>query len=77
MKVTAIAMASKELEAGATPSEEKLTPMIHFNEESVKAGILHVIEHPHPSSKGVRVRFPEGTVIDGPFAETKEMIGGF
>jgi hypothetical protein len=77
MKVMVIVKASKESEAGAMPSREVLTRMGQFNEELVKAGILLAMEGLHPSSKGVRVRFPEGTVVDGPFAETKELIGGF
>jgi hypothetical protein len=59
------------------PDEEVLTQMGQFNEELVKAGILLAMEGLHPSAKGVRVKFPGGTVIDGPFAETKELIGGF
>jgi hypothetical protein len=77
MKVMVIVKASQESEAGAMPSKEVLTKMGQFNEELVKAGILLGMEGLHPTSKGVRVRFPGGTVIDGPFAETKELIGGF
>jgi hypothetical protein len=77
MKVMVIVKASKESEAGAMPDEEVLTQMGQFNEELVKAGILLAMEGLHPSAKGVRVKFPGGTVIDGPFAETKELIGGF
>ena len=77
MKVMVIVKASQESEAGTMPSKEVLTKMGQFNEELVKAGILLGMEGLHPTSKGVRVRFPGGTVIDGPFAETKELIGGF
>ena len=73
MKVMVIVKASKESEAGAMPDQEVLTKMNQFNEELVKAGILLGMEGLHPTSKGVRVRFPGGTVIDGPFAETKEL----
>jgi hypothetical protein len=74
-----IVKASKESEAGVMPSQQLLTEMGKFNEELVKAGIMLAGEGLHPSSKGVRVEF-EGkkrTVIDGPFAETKELIAGF
>ena len=77
MKVMVIVKASKESEAGAMPDKEVLTKMNQFNQELVKAGILLGMEGLHPTSKGVRVRFPGGTVIDGPFAETKELVGGF
>ena len=77
MKVMVIVKASKESEAGAMPTKEVLAKMGQFNEELVKAGILLSMEGLHPTSKGVRVRFPGGTVVDGPFAETKELIGGF
>ena len=61
------------------PSEQLLTEMGKFNEELVKAGVMLAGEGLHPSSKGARVRFSGGkrTVIDGPFAETKELIAGF
>ena len=77
MRVMVIVKASKESEAGAMPSTEVLSKMGQFNEELVKAGVLLAGEGLHPSSKGVRVRFPGGTVIDGPFTETKELIAGF
>jgi hypothetical protein len=71
--------ASPESEAGVMPSEELLTEMGRFNEELVNAGVLLAGEGLHPSSKGARVRFSgkDRTVIDGPFAETKELIAGF
>jgi len=74
-----IVKASKESEAGVMPSEELLTAMGNYNEELVKAGIMLAGEGLHPSSKGVRVRFSgdQRTVIDGPFAETKELIAGY
>src|SRR6516225_5320387 len=79
MKVMVIVKASKDSEAGVLPSQELLTQMGKYNEELAKAGILLAAEGLHPSSKGVRVRFAgrERTVLDGPFAETKELIAGF
>jgi hypothetical protein len=74
-----IVKANEESEAGIMPSEELLRDMGNFNEELVKAGIMLAGEGLHPSSKGKRVRFSgkDRTVIDGPFAETKELIAGF
>jgi hypothetical protein len=74
-----IVKASKESEAGVMPSEQLLTEMMRYNEELVKAGVLLAGEGLHPSSKGARVRFSgkERKVIDGPFAETKELVAGF
>jgi hypothetical protein len=71
--------ANKESEAGQMPSEKQLTDMGKFNEELVKAGVMLAGEGLHPSSKGKRVRFSgaDRTVIDGPFAETKELVAGF
>jgi hypothetical protein len=71
--------ATKDSEAGVMPSEELLTEMGKYNEELVKAGVMLAGEGLHPSSKGARVRFSgkERTVIDGPFAETKELVAGF
>src|SRR5262245_14263622 len=79
MRVMVIVKANKDSEAGMLPSEEILTEMGKFNEELAKAGLLLAGEGLHPSSKGVRVRFSgnDKTVIDGPFAETKELIAGF
>ena len=79
MRFMVIVKASKESEAGVMPSEELLTAMGNYNEELVKAGIMLAGEGLHPSSKGVRVRFSgdQRTVIDGPFAETKELIAGY
>ena len=80
MRVMAIVKATKDSEAGVMPSEELLAEMGKFNEEMVKAGVLLAGEGLHPSSKGARVSFGgdgERTVIDGPFAETKELIAGF
>jgi hypothetical protein len=74
-----IVKGNDETEAGVLPSEEILAAMGAYNEELVKAGVLLAAEGLHPSSRGARVRF-EGdkrTVIDGPFAETKELIAGF
>jgi hypothetical protein len=71
--------ANRESEAGVLPDEKILTEMGKFNEELVKAGVMLAAEGLHPSSKGARVRFEGGkrTVIDGPFAETKELVAGF
>jgi hypothetical protein len=79
MRVMVIIKANKDTEAGVMPSEQLLTEMGKFNEELVKAGVMLAGEGLHPSSKGKRVRFAGGkrTVIDGPFAETKELIAGF
>ena len=79
MRFLILVKASKESEAGVMPSEQLLTEMGKFNEELVKAGVMLAGEGLHPSSKGARVRFSGGkrTVIDGPFAETKELIAGF
>src|SRR5215831_953684 len=79
MRFMVLVKASKESEAGQMPDKEILTKMGAFNDELVKAGVMLAGEGLQPSSKGVRVRF-EGkkrTVIDGPFAETKELIAGF
>jgi hypothetical protein len=74
-----IVKATKSSEAGALPSEELLTEMGNYNEELTKAGVMLAGEGLHPSSKGARVRFAgaKRTVIDGPFAETKELVAGF
>ena len=79
MKFMVIVKATKDSEAGVMPSVEMLTEMGNFNERLVKAGVMVAGEGLHPSSKGARVRFsgPSRTVIDGPFAETKELIAGF
>ncbi|MFP5247328.1 MAG: YciI family protein [Thermoanaerobaculia bacterium] len=79
MRVMVIVKASRESEAGEMPSEKLLTDMGNYNEELVKAGIMLAGEGLHPSSKGKRVRFSgkDRTVIDGPFAETKELAAGF
>jgi hypothetical protein len=74
-----IVKATKESEAGVLPSTELLADMGKYNEELVKAGVLLAAEGLQPSSKGKRVRFSgeKRTVMDGPFAETKELIAGF
>jgi hypothetical protein len=79
MRFMILVKADADTEAGVLPSEELLTAMGRYNEELVKAGVLLAGEGLHPSSKGARVRFSGGrtTVIDGPFAETKELIAGF
>jgi len=79
MRVMVIVKASRESEAGEMPSEKILTEMGAFNEELVKAGVMLEGEGLHPTSKGKRVKFSgeQRTVIDGPFAESKELIAGF
>jgi hypothetical protein len=74
-----IVKATKNSEAGVMPGEKLLADMGKFNEELVKAGIMLAGDGLHPSSKGKRVRFSGGkkSVIDGPFAETKELVAGF
>jgi hypothetical protein len=79
MRFMVMVKANEDSEAGVMPSEELVTAMAKYNEELVKAGVMLAGEGLQPSSKGARVRFSgkERTVIDGPFAETKELIGGF
>ena len=80
MKFMILIKADKNTEAGVMPSEKLLTDMGKFNEELVKAGVMLAGEGLLPSSKGARVRFEKdgsSTVIDGPFAETKELVAGF
>jgi len=79
MRVMVIVKASKESEAGQMPTKELLTRMGNFNEELVKAGVMLAGDGLHPSSKGKRVKFSgdQPSVVDGPFAETKELIAGF
>src|SRR6266404_4748124 len=79
MRFMVMVKATRESEAGVMPSQELLAEMGKFNEEMVKAGIMLAGEGLQPSSKGARVRFSgnKRTVIDGPFAETKELIAGF
>ena len=79
MRFMVIVKATKDSEAGVLPDQKLLTDMGKFNEELVKAGIMLAGEGLQPSSKGARVRFSgtKRTVIDGPFAETKELIAGF
>ncbi len=79
MRFMVVVKANKDSEAGVMPTREILEAMTKYNEELAKAGVLLAAEGLHPSSKGVRVRFKgnKPTVIDGPFAETKELIAGF
>ncbi len=79
MRVMVIVKATQDSETGCMPSEQLLSEMGAYNEELVKAGVMLAGEGLHPSSKGARVRFSgdQRTVIDGPFAETKELIAGF
>jgi hypothetical protein len=79
MRVMVLIKANEEYEEGALPSEKFFTEMMAFNERLVKAGVMLEGEGLHASSKGKRVRFHNGkvTVVDGPFAETKELLAGF
>jgi hypothetical protein len=79
MRFMILVKADNNSEAGVLPDQQLLTEMGKYNEELVKAGVLLAGEGLHPSSKGARVKFSgsQRTVIDGPFAETKELIAGF
>ena len=80
MRFMVIVKANEDSEQGIMPTEQQLAEMGAFNEELVKAGVMLAGEGLHPSSKGARVRFEKDggtTVIDGPFAETKELVAGF
>jgi hypothetical protein len=79
MRFMVIVKADEDSEAGVLPDEKLLAEMGRYNEELVKAGVMLAGEGLHPSSKGKRVRFSASkrTVIDGPFAETKELVAGF
>ena len=79
MRFVILVKANKDSEAGVMPTSQELTAMGNYNEQLVKAGIMLAGEGLHPSSKGIRVRFGGGkpTTIDGPFAETKELVAGF
>jgi hypothetical protein len=79
MRFMVMVKANEDSEAGVMPSQELLTAMTQYNEELVKAGVLLAADGLQPSSKGKRVRFSgdKRTVVDGPFAETKELIAGF
>ena len=79
MRFMVLVKADKNSEAGVMPSQQLLAEMGKYNEELVKAGVLLAGEGLHPSSKGARVRFSgdKRTVVDGPFAETKELVAGF
>lgn len=79
MRCMVLVKADKDSEAGKMPSAEELTKMGKFNEELVKAGVMLAGEGLHPTSKAKRVRFSgkDRTVIDGPFAETKELVAGY
>ena len=79
MRFMILVKANKDSEAGVMPSEKMLTEMGQFNDELVKAGVLLAGEGLHPSSKGARIKFSgeKRTVVDGPFAEAKELVAGF
>ncbi len=79
MRVMVFVKATEESERGVMPSSEALSAMMAYNEELVKAGVMLAADGLHPSSRGVRVAFSgrEQRVIDGPFAETKELVAGY
>ncbi len=77
MRFMVIVKANEDSEAGVLPSTEELAEMGKFNEELVNAGIMLAGEGLHPTSKGVRIQFPERKVVDGPFTETKELVAGY
>jgi hypothetical protein len=79
MRFAVLVKANKDSEAGVLPSREMLEKMGKFNEQLIKDGVMLAGEGLHSSSKGVRLRFDGGrtTVVDGPFAETKELVAGF
>ena len=79
MRFMIIRKADKDTEAGVMPSEQLLAEMMKYNETMVKAGVMQAGEGLQPSAKGARIKFSAGkpTVVDGPFAETKELIAGF
>jgi len=79
MRFMILVKASKDSEAGVMPKETELAEMGRYNEELVKAGVMLAGEGLHPSSRGVRVQYSGGkrTIVDGPFAETKELVAGF
>ncbi|HEV3232882.1 MAG TPA: YciI family protein [Candidatus Dormibacteraeota bacterium] len=79
MRFMVLVKANPESEAGVLPDQQILTDMTRYNEELVKAGVMLAADGLHPSSKGVRVRFSgsQPTVVDGPFAETKELLAGY
>jgi hypothetical protein len=79
MRFMMIVKATKDSEAGVMPSNELIAAMTKYNEELVKAGVLLDLSGLHPSSKGFRVRYTGGmpTIVDGPFAETRELIAGY
>jgi hypothetical protein len=79
MRVMVIVRANESIEAGGLPDAATIAEMGRFNDALAKAGVLLAVEGLHPSAKGVRVRYGKGrqTVTDGPFAEAKELVGGF
>lgn len=79
MRVMVLVKATTDSEHGVMPTQQLLTEMMQYNEQLVKAGIMLAGDGLHPSSRGKRIRFdgPKRTVIDGPFAETKELVAGY
>src|SRR5687767_9406630 len=77
MRFMVIVKGDKRSEAGVLPTDEELSTMGKYNDELVKAGVMLAGEGLHPTSHGVKVKFPEKKVIDGPFTEAKEVIAGY
>ena len=77
MRVMVLVKATEQTEHGVMPTEQLLAEMGKFNEELANAGVMLGGEGLHPSSKGVRIQYPAKKVVDGPFAETKELVAGF
>ena len=77
MRFMVMVKADKRSEAGILPTEAELSEMSKFNDELGRAGVMLAGEGLHASSRGARVKFPERTVIDGPFTESKELVAGF
>jgi hypothetical protein len=77
MRFMVLVKGDERYEAGQMPSSEELAEMGKYNEELANAGVMLAGEGIHPSSKGARIQFPERTVVDGPFAESKELLAGY
>jgi hypothetical protein len=77
MRFMVIVKGDKRSEAGVLPTDEELSTMGKYNDELVKAGVMLAGDGLHPTSRGVKVKFPEKKVIDGPFTEAKEIIAGY
>ncbi len=79
MRFMVLFKANEDYEAGLLPDEKHLADLVKFNQELARAGVLLAVDALHPSSKGTRIRFSKGrrTAMDGPFAETKELVAGY